>query len=112
MSTHGISAKEIMDELSVKFSGDFVERFSSAFERKKYDNLEHLIESLAQRLPIEGDKYQIGQELFELGVIGNISNDGRRFFSSYRQEEELKPGMRIQVHRGLWNYFNVRGNSK
>jgi hypothetical protein len=56
------------------------------------------------------DAMRIVEELYDVGVIGNIDGAGgkKRYFWSHRQEEQLDAEMNIIVHPGLMNFFNVR----
>jgi hypothetical protein len=105
-----ISAVELFDQLSVKYSYDIVNGIRSAIKKSRYIDGSELSAVLA---PFVGITHcdQLVYELYDVGVIGNLDKTERgrpRYFWSHRQEEEFDASMELIVHPGLMNYFNVR----
>jgi hypothetical protein len=106
-----ISAVELFEEISVRYSPNTIEGIRKSITTRRYENSDELAEAL--RANIAGISIpQLMTDLFDAGVIGNVdtnATDGfARNFWSYRGEEGLDPSMQISVHWGLLNFFNVR----
>jgi hypothetical protein len=103
-----VSGKEILDELSVEYNIETIKLIKSKIQRKRYTDLQSFSDAISGIANVNVN--QLTRSLFESGVIGNVDSNGggRRFFWSHRGEEEIQQNMPIMVHKGLWNYFNIR----
>ena len=105
-----ISAVELFEELSVRYSQTAIEGIRRSITTRRFSDEEALSDALKANVtgvPIA----QLMADLFDVGVIGNLdeASDGTpRNFWSYRGEESLDPKMPIAVHWGVVNYFNIR----
>lgn len=105
-----VSAVELFDQISVKYSADVINGIKSAIKKRNYSDLNDLSVVLAPHVGLVNADNLV-YDLYDVGVIGNIDKtrgDKTRFFWKHREEEEFDPGMGISIHPGLWNYFNVR----
>jgi hypothetical protein len=104
-----ISAVEIFEQISVRFSPEVIAAIKSGITRQSYDSAEELADTLKPRIG-RTDPMRLLNELYEVGVIGNVDKvKGRnRYFWNHRQEENLDSEMAIIIHPGLLNFFNVR----
>jgi hypothetical protein len=104
-----ISAVEIFEQISVHYSPAVIAAIKSGITRKSYNNSVELADALKPKLNTT-DASRLVEELYEVGVIGNVDtvNGRKRYFWSHRQEEHLDGEMEVIVHPGLLNFFNVR----
>jgi hypothetical protein len=103
-----ISAVELFEQISVQYSSDVLGGIRAGMRRRRYTNADALADALKPHVDIDPSK--LVEELYTVGVIGNIDRvAGKpRFFWSFRQEEHLDHEMEVTVHPGLLNFFNVR----
>jgi hypothetical protein len=104
-----ISAVEIFEQMSVRHSQAVIEGIRNGIKQRNYKDGDELIKALQPHIQeVVANKFL--EELFELGVIGNVDGvrSSRRYFWGHRQEEHFDPDMGVTVHPGLLNYFNVR----
>jgi hypothetical protein len=103
-----VSAKEIMDELSVNYDNSVILRIKQAIRNQRYEDIREFERAMAGMPNV--NIRQLCDDLFLSGVIGNFQEvSGKiRYFWSHRHEEYLSEDMSICVHPGLWNYFNIR----
>lgn len=105
-----ISAVELFDQLSVKYSVDVINGIKSAIKNQNYRSIDELSNVLSPHVGMISSE-KLVYELYDVGVIGNIDKtpgQKTRYFWNHRQEEDLDSEMAIVVHPGLLNYFNVR----
>ncbi|WP_149469358.1 P-loop ATPase, Sll1717 family [Roseomonas genomospecies 6] len=103
-----VSAKEIMDELSVNYGQTIVCRLRNAIRKQEYADCNELMKEITGIPNV--DLQQLCDDMFHAGIIGNVdaTKSGKRYFWSHRGEEFLIRDMHVTVHPGLWNYFNIR----
>jgi len=103
-----ISAVELFEQISVHYSSDVLEGIRRGIRRRRYPDAAALAEALKPHVDV--NPLKLVEQLYTVGVIGNVDSVGgkARYFWSYRQEEYLDQEMKIIVHPGLLNYFNVR----
>lgn len=105
-----VSAVELFDQISVKYSSEVIGGIKSAIKSRNYSDMNDLSVVLAPHVGmVNADK--LVYDLYDVGVIGNIdktTSNKSRFFWKHREEEEFDPNMGITIHPGLWNYFNIR----
>lgn len=103
------SIKEIIDELSVRYGPLIFSRLRQAIDRREYESGDVFKELMNRTFP-ELDSEAFFEELFIYGVIDGVDrrNKRTRFYDFHRGEEYMKNSYRVQIHPGLWNYFNVR----
>jgi hypothetical protein len=104
--------KEISDELGVRYGRPVLEGLRQAVRKHEYRDFDDLVFDLSKRIQTDSMEAFV-ENLFQLGVILNFDRtpSGKmRFFSAHRDEEFLVKDMGIQIHKGLWHYFNVRSN--
>ncbi len=107
-----MSMKEISDELGVRYGRPVLEGLRQAVRKHEYRDFDDLVFDLSKRIQTDSMEAFV-ENLFQLGVILNFDRtpSGKmRFFSAHRDEEFLVKDMGIQIHKGLWHYFNVRSN--
>ena len=104
-----ISAVEIFDQLSVRYSPEVIAALKTGIKKQYYSDASDLADQLKIRM-IGTDTFRLVNDLYEIGVIGNVDTVGvkKRYFWNHRQEEQLDTDMDIIIHPGLLNYFNVR----
>jgi hypothetical protein len=104
-----ISAVELFEQVSVHYSPKIIEAIKDNVKQRNYRDANHFVDELGRRIN-NVDLAKMVQELYNVGVIGNVDTvDGqKRFFWSHRQEEALDWEMGVIVHPGLLNYFNIR----
>lgn len=103
-----VSAVEALAELSVKYGSELLDEFRTRVKARYYSDLDELygeMQILSNRLDLDG----FISDLFQSGVILNHDHiDGKPvFYASYREDDRLDPGLRIMIHRGLWDYFHL-----
>ena len=101
------SAKELIDELGVRFGQPILAALRSSVSKREFQNVDEFWNALSRELGQSG-KNQIVNTLFELGFIGGKSIKPNRYFWAHRGETYLKPHHRIVIHRALWNEFSIR----
>lgn len=104
-----ISAVEIFEQISVNYSPNVIAALKNGITRREYANGRELSDALKPRLGVV-DMSGLMEDLFDVGIIGNmdIVRGKKRWFWSHREEENLDWEMRVAIHPGLWNYFNIR----
>jgi hypothetical protein len=104
-----ISAVELFEQISVRYSPDVIEVLKTNINQRNYKNAGEIADSMKTKLN-NIDTFKLVQELYDAGVIGNVDyvNGKRRYFWSHRQEEMLDWEMGVTIHPGLLNYFNIR----
>lgn len=105
-----ISANDLFDEIVISFSISNPERLPRMLRKRVYDTISDLKSDIQRAVEIDNVDLFI-DALFYAGIILNVdyAHDGTpRYFASFRGEEYLDDAMPIMVHRGLWNYFNIR----
>ena len=104
-----ISAVELFEQISVKYSHKTIAGIRNGIRRRRYENADLLADVLKNS--VDGvDLLRLVDELYNVGVIVNVDtvNGKNRYFYSFRQEEHLDHEMAVLVHPGLLNFFNVR----
>lgn len=105
-----ISANDLFDEIVISFSISNPERLPRMLRRRVYQTLDELKLDISRTVQVDNIDMFI-DAMFYAGIILNFDHavDGTpRYFASFRGEEYLDDSMPIMVHRGLWNYFNIR----
>ena len=103
-----ISAVELFEQISVRYSNDVLGGIRAGIRRRRYPDASALADALKPHVDVNPSR--LVEELYAVGVIGNMDQVGgrARFFWSFRQEEHLDHEMQVIVHPGLLNFFNVR----
>lgn len=104
-----MSAKEIIDELSVSHGQAILKSIRNGIKKKIYRNKDELWNSISPEL-VGVNKDKLIDELFNLGVIGGVEPEKGRYYWSYRGETYLKNHHKIQIHAGLWNELSIRSS--
>jgi len=101
------SARELIDELGVKYGPKILEALRNGIRKKEYGSKQELVDCLAPYLS-ETANFSLIDELFYLGVVGGFEPKKGYYFWAHRGETYLKSHHSIRIHPALWNEFSIR----
>jgi hypothetical protein len=100
---------EIVEEISVRHGSIIASTLRDSINEKSYRTYDAFEREVLGRF-IGLDRSSLLSDLFQYGVIGNVDfkRSPPRYYWAHRGEEYFMKDRGVCVHKGLWNYFNIR----
>ncbi|MCI5099796.1 P-loop ATPase, Sll1717 family [Phaeobacter italicus] len=100
---------EIVEEISVRHGGMIALNLRKSVNQSHYREFSEF-ERKVLNVFSGIDRASLVEDLFQYGVIGNYDDrfSRRRYYWAHRGEEFFKKSLGVSIHKGLWNYFNIR----
>lgn len=101
------SAKELIDELGVRYGGVILNAMRTGISRQVYDSKGQFWEAISQHLKGES-AVGLLEELFYLGFIGGYDPLKGRHYWAHRGNSYLQPNHKVRIHPALWSEFQIQ----